>query len=127
MTRLRRSTTVRSITTAIQGPVPEPQESIVKLLSDLRTDLRDNTAALRENKKASLDLKSVLEKLPTREDLESLKTEIKASVKGEGSKSTEDTMIQLLTEMRDALSKLPGRVPAFPEAPGQGMHGQSSY
>jgi len=57
---------IQSIMNVVQGPAPVPQESIVKLLSDVRT------------------------------------------------------------EMRDAFSKLPEPVSAFPKAPGTGMHGSPS-
>ncbi|KAK0732413.1 hypothetical protein B0T21DRAFT_349425 [Apiosordaria backusii] len=117
---------VRSMMNVVQGPAPVPQESIVKLLSDVKTEMQRNTEAVLEQTKQSKHLTTVLQGLATREDIENLKTDIQALVTREDVMSKADQMIQLLTEMRDAFSKLPEPVSAFPKAPGTGMHGPPS-
>jgi len=131
LTRLDRKaeeigTDIRSIKNVVQGPAPVPQESIVKLLSDVRTEMQRNTEAVLEQTKASVRLTTVLQGLATREDIENLKTDVQALVKREDVMSKADQMIQLLTKMQDAFSKLPEPVSAFPKAPGTGTHGQPS-
>jgi len=117
---------IQSIMNVVQGPAPVPQESIVKLLSDVRTEMQRNTEAVLEQTRRNEHLKTVLQELATREDIENLRTDVQALVTREDVMSKADQMIQLLTEMRDAFSKLPEPVSAFPKAPGTGMHGSPS-
>ena len=117
---------VRSMQIVLGGPSPMPQESIFALLSDVKTEMQRNTDAILEQTKQFTTLTTVLQGMPTRKDLESLQTDVRALAKREDVVSKADVMIQHLSKMQDALSKLPEPVSAFPKAPGSGMHGPSS-
>ncbi|KAK4140737.1 uncharacterized protein C8A04DRAFT_14684 [Dichotomopilus funicola] len=105
---------VKSIKNVVQGPTPEPQESIVELVSDVRTELRE-TALERRNQHEQLMA-----------DVRGLRTDVQALVKREDvqdATSKGDQVLQVLTKMLD---RLPEPVSAFPKAPGTGMHGPPS-
>jgi len=101
----RKIETMRNV---IQAPEPVPQESLSELLVGVKTELQANQQALLEQTT----------------ELLALRNELRAARESQDRNAKQ--MIEVLGEMRDALSKLPEPVSAFPKAPGQGMHGPSS-
>ncbi|KAK0736771.1 hypothetical protein B0T21DRAFT_348796 [Apiosordaria backusii] len=79
---------IGTITTVLRGPAPGSQESILKILLDVKTELQATTAAIREQTQVIRDLKTDL---------------------ATGRESTDpkfDQMIVALTKMQEALSNL---------------------
>ncbi|KXX81165.1 hypothetical protein MMYC01_201613 [Madurella mycetomatis] len=94
----------------LRVPEPVPQESIAEILISVRNELQTSTAAFREQTEVLRHLRTDLQAIATREDVDLIV----------------EPMIASLVKVQDALSKLPEPVSAFPEDLGQGMHGQSS-